>query len=137
MISLQLRLTSMYVIFCVLYPIFALMMIACYHPNEALTPLSSSNVAKFILFKWFLDVLSEKVCDFLVNEAFRFVDFWAFVPIQFTEELAQEFINYSVGLANLINAVEGKSFASSVITSNGAHPSRTFQGKLHFAGMLI
>ncbi|KAK6544820.1 hypothetical protein TWF694_001503 [Orbilia ellipsospora] len=55
-----------------------------------ITGLLNGDVKRYLLFKWFLDVLSEKVCDFVINEAFRFVDFWAFVPIQFVEELLGE-----------------------------------------------
>ncbi|EWC45185.1 hypothetical protein DRE_06073 [Drechslerella stenobrocha 248] len=41
----------------------------------------------FYLFRKAIDILSEKACDFALNEATRFADFWVFVPIQSVQEL--------------------------------------------------
>ncbi|KAK6336502.1 hypothetical protein TWF696_002052 [Orbilia brochopaga] len=42
---------------------------------------------QFNLFRDAFDILSEKLCDFALNEAVRFAEFWVFVPAQSIEEL--------------------------------------------------
>ncbi|KAK6352707.1 hypothetical protein TWF696_004710 [Orbilia brochopaga] len=41
----------------------------------------------FMLFRKAFDLLSEKACDFALNEAARFADFWVLVPAQSVQEL--------------------------------------------------
>ncbi|KAJ6263859.1 hypothetical protein Dda_2431 [Drechslerella dactyloides] len=41
----------------------------------------------FMLFRKAFDLLSEKACDFALNEAARFADFWVLVPAQSLQEI--------------------------------------------------
>ncbi|KAK6536349.1 hypothetical protein TWF281_000589 [Arthrobotrys megalospora] len=86
--------------------------------------------AGFFAFRKAFDVLSEKACDFALNEASRFADFWVFVPAQ--SELVTAWFEIANGKSwegiSKAEFLEAQKHAKLLATAVSEHSRGTFEG---------